>query len=63
MIFNRWGQIVFETKDVNEGWDGGVNSRGVESTEHTSTVYVYIIKLYDVNGDYHEYNGKLTLIR
>jgi len=21
-IFNRWGQVVFETKDINKGWDG-----------------------------------------
>jgi gliding motility-associated-like protein len=63
MIFNRWGQTVFETKDVNEGWDGGVISQDVESTEHTSSVYIYVIKLYDVNGDYHEYKGKITLVR
>jgi gliding motility-associated-like protein len=22
MIFNRWGQVVFETKDYMQGWDG-----------------------------------------
>jgi gliding motility-associated-like protein len=21
-IFNRWGELVFETRDLNEGWDG-----------------------------------------
>ncbi len=21
-IFNRWGQLLFETNDINEGWDG-----------------------------------------
>ena len=21
-IFNRWGQLIFESDDVNEGWDG-----------------------------------------
>jgi gliding motility-associated-like protein len=21
-IYDRWGVIVFETKDINEGWDG-----------------------------------------
>ena len=21
-IFNRWGQIIFETSDINKGWDG-----------------------------------------
>jgi gliding motility-associated-like protein len=22
-IFNRWGEVVFETKDASIGWDGG----------------------------------------
>ncbi|MCB9197326.1 MAG: gliding motility-associated C-terminal domain-containing protein [Flavobacteriales bacterium] len=22
MVFNRWGQLIFETSDVNYGWDG-----------------------------------------
>jgi gliding motility-associated-like protein len=27
LIFNRWGQMLFETEDINEGWDGKVNGR------------------------------------
>jgi hypothetical protein len=63
MIFNRWGEIVFETNDVNEGWDGNVNSNTIKSTENVTDIFVYVIKLYDVNGDYHEYIGELNLIR
>lgn len=22
MVFNRWGQMLFESKDINKGWDG-----------------------------------------
>src|SRR5690606_2703727 len=25
-IFNRWGEKVFETSDINEGWDGRLNN-------------------------------------
>jgi len=63
LIFNRWGETIFETQDVNQGWDGNVNSTGIESTEVSSDTYIYIIKLYDVNGDYHEYMGEIILVR
>ncbi len=25
IIFNRWGQVIFETKDFNTGWDGKIS--------------------------------------
>ena len=28
IIYNRWGQIVFQSTDLNSGWDGNV--RGVK---------------------------------
>ncbi len=63
VIYNRWGELVFETKDVNVGWDGNVNSNTIKSTENVTDVFVYVIKLYDINGDYHEYIGEVSLIR
>jgi gliding motility-associated-like protein len=63
IIFNRWGEPVFETQDVNQGWDGRVNTTTIESTEVSSDTYIYVIKLYDVNGEYHEYMGQVNLIR
>ncbi len=61
-IFNRWGQQVFETKDIVEGWDG--NSMGKEAT---SGIYVWKIT-YTWEGNYKEYRngeqqGKLLLLR
>ena len=35
-IYNRWGQMIFETRDRNKGWDGIVNNEIVQLG-----VYVY----------------------
>ena len=32
-IFNRWGELVFQTKDLLEGWDGLIN--GIPCTQGT----------------------------
>ncbi|HET6993244.1 MAG TPA: gliding motility-associated C-terminal domain-containing protein, partial [Bacteroidia bacterium] len=37
-IFNRWGQLIFETKDMNEGWDGKYKGEIVQTD-----TYVYVI--------------------
>jgi hypothetical protein len=28
LIFNRWGEIVFESNDSDYGWDGSYGSNG-----------------------------------
>lgn len=59
MIFDRWGELIFTTQDVNVMWDGTVNGRG----EATTGVYVY---KYRAAGHYFEPvegMGHVTLIR
>ena len=41
IVFNRWGEIVFETKDTKEGWDG-TTVKGELSQEGTYTWQIYI---------------------
>ena len=57
-IFNRWGQLMFETKDATKGWDG--TYMGVMQP---TAVYVWIIKGLDVSGKIVELKGTVTLIR
>ena len=41
IVFNRWGEIVFETKDIKEGWDG-TTVKGELSQEGTYTWQIFI---------------------
>jgi gliding motility-associated-like protein len=43
-IFNRWGDVVFETKDPDIGWNGKRNNDGQENPEG---VYFYVCKVYE----------------
>lgn len=58
-IFNRWGQIIFETdKTDGRGWDGKLNN-----TEQPQGVYVYLVDV-QLDGRIEEhYQGNVTLIR
>ncbi|MBR9861484.1 gliding motility-associated C-terminal domain-containing protein, partial [bacterium] len=53
-IYNRWGQMVFESDQPNEAWDGKDAMMGY---------YVYQIKAYDFQGEPHYYNGVVYLLR
>ena len=59
-IYNRWGEKIFETNDLNSGWDG---SSKEDNTLAMEGVYVYKIKLRDWEGLYHNFTGKVTLIK
>jgi gliding motility-associated-like protein len=62
-IFNRWGTLVFEAKNVftndrNGGWDGNFNGQPV-----ATGTYVYMAQVECFNGTVFEYKGTVTLIR
>jgi gliding motility-associated-like protein len=57
-IYSRTGQMVFESFDINKGWDGTFN--GVRLN---SGVYVYIIEAVCNNDESTVVNGNLTLLR
>ncbi|TVQ88137.1 MAG: gliding motility-associated C-terminal domain-containing protein [Bacteroidetes bacterium] len=58
IIFNRWGEQIFSTDDVNTGWDGMVRSR-----EAPAGVYTYVIRYKDSSGRKHERKGALMLVK
>jgi len=58
-IYDRWGEIVFETDDISEGWDGRIKG-GKEAPVGT---YTWFIKFKDEQKIAHDEYGKVTIIR
>lgn len=59
-IFNRWGQQIFFTEDINEGWLGDVDSNG-DLVQIGN--YVYAIRVTDLFGEEYWYYGRVTVLR
>ena len=57
-IYNRWGQLIFETSDPEEGWDGKTNG---ESTSSAS--FVYYLNYKNVHGLGIEKKGSVILLK
>jgi len=57
-IFNRWGEKVFETANIDEGWDGYH-----KGTLQQIGVYVYMIEAVTNTGVVFKKQGNITLIR
>ena len=57
-IFNRWGNLVFKTSNIEEAWDG--KRRGEYQNAGT---YIYYIKGRKRSGEITEIKGNLTLLR
>ncbi len=63
MIFNRWGEVVFEKKnfpvnDALSGWDG--NYKGKKAKPD---VYIYEVEIVCDNGEIMKYSGNIALIQ
>ncbi|MDD3875619.1 MAG: PKD domain-containing protein [Bacteroidales bacterium] len=59
-IFNRWGELVFMTEDVNDPWYGDVMKTGVKAPQD---VYVWIIFTQNSIIGRQKYVGHVSLIR
>jgi len=57
-VYDRWGTLVFESDDIQKGWDGTFQGQKAEAG-----VYVYIISATGMNTKNFQLNGNLTLIR
>lgn len=57
-IYNRWGQEVFSTTDINKGWNGQYNSK-----PQPMGTYVYVFEGKTSSGKRFYKQGNITLIR
>lgn len=59
-LFDRWGNLIFQTNNLDKGWDGTVhgNNKLVEED-----AYVWKVVLQDIKGNKHSYMGHVSVIR
>jgi gliding motility-associated-like protein len=60
-VFDRWGNNVFTSSDINTGWDGRPNNKGSEIVQQD--VYVWKIDVTNTFQQKKSYKGTVTLIK
>jgi PKD repeat protein len=68
-IFDRWGNMIFHGKDLNDKWDGkaynltefGGNKEGKHIAQED--VFVWKVHLTDIFNNTHDYIGTVTLVK
>ena len=58
MIFNQWGEMIFQSFSQTFGWDGTVNETAAQIGN-----YVFLIEYIDQNGLQKKYSGHVTLLK
>jgi len=57
-IYNRWGQMVFETTNIDDGWDGFF-----ENNKQPVGGYAYVVRAQTYLNEAVEIKGQITLLR
>jgi gliding motility-associated-like protein len=60
-IFDRWGNLIYYTEDMNDGWNGTVQGKSGQLCQVDT--YVWKIKCIDMLGKKHNMLGHVNLIR
>ena len=60
IIFNRWGQQIFISNSIDDGWDG----MSMQNENQVPVgIYMYTIDLLNIYGQDYRYQGQVKLIR
>lgn len=57
-VYNRWGELVFNTTSINHGWDGVYEGKKVDPA-----VFVYHLTATCVNKDVFKKKGNITVVK
>ncbi|HET8574249.1 MAG TPA: gliding motility-associated C-terminal domain-containing protein, partial [Edaphocola sp.] len=57
-VYNRLGQLVFNTKNKVNGWDGTLNGKPAPAD-----TYFYMIEVVLPDGTHQKFKGDVTLVR
>jgi gliding motility-associated-like protein/uncharacterized repeat protein (TIGR01451 family) len=57
-IYNRWGQLVFQSNNINVGWDGYFNGKPLPPD-----VFGYYLEAYCIGGEKFIKKGNISLLK
>lgn len=58
LVFDRWGEQIFVSKDINTGWDGTYQNKKAQTG-----AYVWYVNYKDFQGVGHQVSGHVTLLK
>lgn len=57
-VYDRWGQMIFSTRNPSTGWDGKING-----TEQPTSTFIWIAEAIDYKGNLVSRKGVVTIVR
>lgn len=60
-VYNRWGEIVWETADPDEFWNGSFDKNPTEIVK--TDVYIWRLELRDFKSIKHVYTGNVNILK
>ena len=61
MIFDRWGELIFQSDNMEKGWDGTFKGKGGDKVQEG--VYVWKVQLRDEANKEHDFDGTVSVIK
>jgi gliding motility-associated-like protein len=61
MIFDRWGEMIFQSNSLDQGWDGTFKGKGGNVVQEG--VYVWKVQLRDEKNNEHDFDGTVSVIK